>query len=349
MSSPDSLESRQDPSHADEVKRVESASVKDLADGETFTIDPKAERALVWKFDLRVLPVLAVMYLFNSLDKSNLGNAKTAGLEESLGLVGNDYNTILSIFFIPYVLTAPFLGILGKQYGPSRVLPLMMLAFGFATLMVVVVHNFGGLMAIRWFLGMAESAFFPLVIYYQTTFYRRGELARRLALFYAAQSIASAFGGLLAFGTFQITTGSLDNWRYLFIIEGCCTIVFAVFTLWYLPFSASRASFLNEEEKRLAFHRMQMDSSAIVDEKFNLRESMRIFKHPTSWIILGKCLLTAQMSSLLTSFEASRYVLESHSSLSSFFFPSSSSASDTTRSRRISTPLRLTCQVQSCF
>lgn len=44
-------------------------------------IDPKAERALVWKFDLRLLPVLATMYLFNSLDKSNLGNAKTGGLE----------------------------------------------------------------------------------------------------------------------------------------------------------------------------------------------------------------------------------------------------------------------------
>lgn len=33
------------------------------------TIDPVAERKLVWKFDLRILPVLAVMYLFNSLDK----------------------------------------------------------------------------------------------------------------------------------------------------------------------------------------------------------------------------------------------------------------------------------------
>jgi hypothetical protein len=39
-------------------------------DGEVVaTIDPIAERKLVWKFDLRILPVLAVMYLFNSLDK----------------------------------------------------------------------------------------------------------------------------------------------------------------------------------------------------------------------------------------------------------------------------------------
>jgi MFS family permease len=96
----------------------------------------------------------------------------------------------------------------------------MMFTFGFATLMVVAVQNFGGLLALRWILGMAESAFFPLVIYYQTTFYRRGELARRLAIFYAASSIASAFGGLLSFGVFQIKTGSLADWRYLFIIEG---------------------------------------------------------------------------------------------------------------------------------
>lgn len=119
---------------------------------------------------LCVQPVLAVMYLFNSLDKSNLGNAKTAGLADDLNINGQPYNTILSVFFVPYVLTAPFLAILGKKIGPNIVLPAMMLSFGFLTVMVVVVHNFSGMMAIRWFLGMSESAFFPLVIYYQTTY-----------------------------------------------------------------------------------------------------------------------------------------------------------------------------------
>jgi MFS family permease len=253
----------------------------------SYVLDPAAERTLVWKFDSRILPVLAVMYLFNSLDKSNLGNAKTAGLEKTLKLKGDQYNIILSVFFVPYVLTAPFLGIAGKKYGPSRVLPIMMFCFGFTTTMVVAVKNFGGLMTIRWFLGMCESAFFPLVIYYQTTFYRRGELARRLALFYAAQSIASAFGGLLAFGVFQIHTGTLADWRYLFLIEGCCTLLFSCFAFWYLPYSAARASFLTEDEKALAFYRMQVDSSSQVNEPFVLREALKIFKHPTSWIILG--------------------------------------------------------------
>lgn len=162
-----------------------------------------------------------------------------------------------------------------------------MFCFGSFTLLIASVKNFSGLLALRWFLGMAESAFFPLVIYYQTTFYRRGELARRLALFYAAQSIASAFGGLLAFGVFQIHNGPLKNWRYLFIIEGSCTILFSFAAFYLLPHSAADAKFLNEEEKKLAFHRMQIDSSSVVNEKLNIREAVQIFKHPTSWAILA--------------------------------------------------------------
>jgi hypothetical protein len=120
-------------------------------------IDPAAERRLVWKFDLRLLPVLAIMYLFNALDKASLGNAKTAGLEKDLNLVGNQYNDILSIFYVPYVLAGPIVGMLSKRFGPSYTLPIMMVCFGFSTLMIIAVKNFGGLLACRWFLGMVRS------------------------------------------------------------------------------------------------------------------------------------------------------------------------------------------------
>jgi MFS family permease len=108
-----------------------------------------------------------------------------------------------------------------------------------------------------------------------------------LAIFYAAQSIASAFSGLLAFGVFQIQNGPLENWRYLFLIEGCCTVIFSFFAIWYLPRSASESRFLNQEEKTLACERMKLDSSSVVNGKFNLKESFKIFKHPTSWVILA--------------------------------------------------------------
>ncbi|KAF2738814.1 MFS general substrate transporter [Polyplosphaeria fusca] len=244
------------------------------------------ERALCLKFDFRILPMLALMYLCNALDKGNLGNAKTDGMDKDLHFKNNQYNLILSIFYVPYVVFAPPIAMLGKKYGPSRVLPIMMFCFGSATLLSASVKNFAGMMTLRWFLGMAESAFFPLVIYYLTTFYRRGELARRLALFYAASNIANAFSGLLAFGVFHIKS-HLEAWRYLFIVEGSFTVIASVVAYWYLPKSAYEAKFLSEEEKRLAYTRIQIDSSSIVGEKFVLKDALQIFKMPAAYGFLA--------------------------------------------------------------
>ncbi|KAH7413150.1 major facilitator superfamily domain-containing protein [Cadophora sp. MPI-SDFR-AT-0126] len=253
--------------------------------GAAAVIDHHAERALCRKFDYRLLPVLAVMYLFNALDKGNLGNAKTDNMEEDLHFKGNQYNIILSVFYVPYVIFAP--PIVGKKFGPAVVLPILMACFGSLTILGVAVKNFAGMMTLRWFLGMSESAFFPLVIYYLTTFYRRGELARRLAIFYAASNIANAFSGLLAFGVFQIKDKTLDGWRYLFLIEGSLTTLFAIFAFWYLPPNAAGAKFLNEEERKLAYHRIQVDSSSVVNEKFNLKDSLKIFNQPTTYAFLA--------------------------------------------------------------
>lgn len=113
------------------------------------------ERALALKFDVRILPMIALMYLFNALDKGNLGNAKTDGMDKDLNFKGNQYNTMLSIFYVPYVVFAPPIGMLGKRYGPHRVLPIMMFSFGSATLLSACVKNWAGMMTLRWFLGMS--------------------------------------------------------------------------------------------------------------------------------------------------------------------------------------------------
>ncbi|KAF3762654.1 hypothetical protein M406DRAFT_63504 [Cryphonectria parasitica EP155] len=250
-------------------------------------LDHEAEVKLCRKFDIRILPVLACMYLFNALDKGNLGNAKTDGLTDDLHFKSNQYNIIVSIFFVPYVLCAPPFAMLAKKYGAQRALPVMMLGFGSMTLFMAAAQNFGGVFTIRFLLGMAEGAFFPTVIYYLTTFYRRGELARRLALFYAASNIANAFSGLLAFGIFQIQNSTLEAWRYLFLIEGAASVLFSVFAFWYLPKSASEAKFLSPEEKELAFFRIQTDSSSVVAEAFNLRDALKIFRYPSTYAFLA--------------------------------------------------------------
>jgi MFS family permease len=174
-------------------------------------------------------------YISSSIDKSNLGNAKTDGLDVDLHFHGNQYNILLSIFYVPFVLSGPPMNMLTKRFGAHRILPGAMLIFGSMAMLSAACKNFGGIVTTRWFLGesefcrnvvlwltikptgMAESGFFPGVIYYLTTFYKRGELASRLSLYYSASSIAGAFTGLIAFGVFQID-GPIKGWQYLFVI-----------------------------------------------------------------------------------------------------------------------------------
>jgi MFS family permease len=106
---------------------------------------------------------------------------------------------------------------------------------------------------------------------------------------YSRQSLTKqldAFSGLLAYGVFHIKDNKLYAWRYLFIIEGSCTLLFSIFAFLYLPKTAAEAKFLNEEEKKLAFHRIQVDSSSIVNEKFDFKDSLKIFKHPSTYAFL---------------------------------------------------------------
>lgn len=252
-----------------------------------YTIDPKIERAICWKFDLRILPLLAIMYLFNALDKGNISNAKTDGLDKNLGIEGQQWNNMLSIFYVPFVLCAFPLALVIKKYNAANIIPVLMFTFGSISLLEATAFNYGSLMAARWFLGICESAFFPGIIFYLSTFYRRHELARRLSIFYSAANIANAFSGLLSYGVFQIKHSKLHGWQILFLIEGAATVIISVFAFLYLPRSAATAKFLNEEEKEVARKRVELDSSAIQTEKLSIRDAIKVFKHPVcvAWML----------------------------------------------------------------
>lgn len=248
--------------------------------------DHKLEQRICRKFDARILPMIACMYLFNSIDKGNISNAKTDGLATDLGMVGNQWNNMLSIFYVPFVIFAFPLAIVIKKYGPANVIPWLMFGFGSITLLMTSVFNYGSLMAGRWFLGMCESAFFPGIIYYLSTFYRRDELARRLSVFYGASNIANAFSGLLSYGVFQIES-KLKGWQYLFLIEGTCSVIFSLVAFMTLPRSVETAKFLTPEERECAIWRMKTDSSSEVNQKLSIKEGFRVFKHPlyTAWVL----------------------------------------------------------------
>ncbi|KAJ6621707.1 major facilitator superfamily domain-containing protein [Mycena sp. CBHHK59/15] len=247
-----------------------------------FTRDEELE--LLRKFDFLILPPLAFMYLCNALDKGNVGNAKTAGWDKDIHLVGNQYYILVMVFYVPFCLFGTPLSLFVKRFSAARVLPVMMVGFGSMALLASVAKNFSQIFAIRFFLGIFESPMLPAVVYYLSTFYKRNELASRVGLFYAAASIAGAFSGLIAYGVFHIHHSKYHNWQFLFWIEGGGTIFFAIFAWFWLPRTPATWSFLTPRQKAIARTRILADSSVVIDEPVDVQDAFRPFESILYWI-----------------------------------------------------------------
>lgn len=90
--------------------------------------------------------------------------------------------------------------------------------------------------------------------------------------------MASAFGGLLAYGVFQIKGGPLFVWAYLFILEGCLTCLIAIAAYFILPGDIDDAYFLTAVEKEVAIARMRTDTTQALAPKFIWSEALSEFR-----------------------------------------------------------------------
>lgn len=86
-----------------------------------------------------------------------LQNAKIEGLVEDLGLDGVQWNIVLSVFFVPYVLLEVPSNMLLKRFKrPSIYLGILIFCWGIVMTMMGVVKNFAGLLVTRILLGIFE-------------------------------------------------------------------------------------------------------------------------------------------------------------------------------------------------
>ncbi|BGP71095.1 hypothetical protein NBRC10513v2_004460 [Rhodotorula toruloides] len=232
-------------------------------------IDPAAEARLRRKMDIRILPVVALMYLFCFIDRANIGNARVAGLEKDLHLKGYDYNILLTAFYTAYVAFEFPCQMINKAVGPGKTLPIFSFLFGLFSMAMAFVHTFGAAIAVRFLLGVAEGAVFPGIAFYLSRFYRKDELGFRLSCYIVCAPAAGAVGGLLASGILKIhSIGWLRQWRMIFLIEGIISMGIAIFSWFVLADRPEVCSWLTPEEKALAEARIKIDnvgSTVVVD------------------------------------------------------------------------------------
>ncbi|KAH9832213.1 major facilitator superfamily domain-containing protein [Rhodofomes roseus] len=243
------------------------------------------ERKLVRKLDARLLPILTILYLLSFLDRSNIGNAKLDGLTTDLKMTQADYLNALTLYFLGYVLFEIPSNIVLKRLTPRLWLPTLMVVWGIVSTLMGLVHNYAGLLAVRFFLGATEAGLFPGVVYYLSCWYKRKEQHFRISIFFSAASLAGAFGGALAYAIGKMDgIGHKSGWSWIFIIEGLLTIVIALLSYALVHNYPDTVSFLTPEEKTLLHDRLRADSDALSGETFRWHYVRKAFEDVTVWL-----------------------------------------------------------------
>ena len=134
----------------------------------------RLEAALVRKVDLRLLPMIVLIYIMNYIDRNNIASARLQGLQNDLYMSDTEYLTTVSILFVGYLLMqVPSNLFLNKIGKPALYLPGAMMIWGVISTLTATAQGFGGLLAIRFFLGFVEAAYFPGCLYFLSCWYTR--------------------------------------------------------------------------------------------------------------------------------------------------------------------------------
>ncbi|KAM7184249.1 major facilitator superfamily [Naviculisporaceae sp. PSN 640] len=248
-------------------------------------LDPAAERKLLLKLDSVFVPIIMLVYLSCFLDRSNIGNAKIAGMPEAIGASPAEFSTAVSIFYATYVAFESPWSILLKKLTPRLLLTSLCVVWSLTTVFTAFVTSPGGLYAARLVLGACEGGLFPGLNLYLTMVYKREEQAKRVSYLFVCTALSGAFGGLLAYVILKMDgIAGLQGWKWIYIIEGIFSILIG-FVIWFgLPNDPTNAYFLNEEERRMMRVRAAQRAQYMGSEKFSWDEIIIELKDAKMWL-----------------------------------------------------------------
>ncbi|KAF3992258.1 hypothetical protein FT663_01223 [Candidozyma haemuli var. vulneris] len=239
------------------------ANVEAISDSEAEDFSDIDDKKLLWKMDLRLLPLFTILYLLSFLDRGNIANAKIEGLAEDLRLQGTQYNMCLTIFFIFYSTMEIPSNMILHRTKPRLFIPTTMVIWSIVMTLMGTVRNYDQLLATRALLGIFEAPLFPGISYILSMYYKKSEILVRQAIFFSAASVAGAFSGLLAAAISQMDgVGGYEGWRWIFIIEGLLTFVVGLFSYLCFPQYPQDSTFLTPKERRYVVHRVKYSSNA---------------------------------------------------------------------------------------
>src|ERR1051325_3910781 len=121
------------------------------------------EQAIVSKVSQRLLPFLAILYVFCLIDRSNVSIA-TLQMQPALGFSNEVYGTGAGIFFLGYFLFEVPSTLIMERGGARLWIARIMVTWGAISCGMMFVHSSTSFYVLRFLLGIAEAGFFPGVV-----------------------------------------------------------------------------------------------------------------------------------------------------------------------------------------
>ena len=207
------------------------------------------ETRTIWKLQIRLIPLLFLLYVVAMIDRINIGFAQLT-MNKDLGLSSQQYGIAAGIFFVGYFLFEVPSNLILHKVGARVWIARILLSWGVVASLTGLVQSVHQLYAARIVLGFAEAGYYPGIVLYLTYWFRQRELARVLSLFLTGFAVNSVLGAPISGFILQhVHWLGVGSWRWLFILEGLPAIALGFLTYLVLPNRPSEAKFLTEEEK----------------------------------------------------------------------------------------------------
>ncbi|MBB5737646.1 D-galactonate transporter [Xanthomonas arboricola] len=216
-------------------------------------------RRILW----RLIPFLFVCYLFNYLDRVNVGFAKLQMLGD-LGMSETVYGLGAGIFFIGYLACGVPSNLILQRIGARRWVAIMMVSWGLLSTCLMFVRTPAGFYILRLLTGAAEAGFFPGIVLYLTRWFPRAQHGRVMTVFMSAIPISGVLGGPLSgwiLGHFSAGQGGLAGWQWMFLLQGLPTVLLGIGVWFLLSDGVQQASWLDTQEKQALTRALAADEA----------------------------------------------------------------------------------------
>ncbi|THY12917.1 putative allantoate permease [Aureobasidium pullulans] len=249
---------------------------------------PSEEKKLILRLDLSILIFGCLSFFTKYLDQASLTNAYVSGMREDLNFEGNDLNYVTATFWASYCTFMIPACYFMTHYPANYVLPGLEVGWGICTFGLAWSQNLQNVYAMRFFTGIFECCSFTGTIYVIGSWYKPGEIGRRVSLFFIASPLGTMFAGYLQAAAYTNLHGvhGLAGWRWLFIVDAIITIPIATIGFFVFPDVPSRKKprFLTIANHDLACKRLE---GVTAPPQLKLSKSIfkRVFSH-WHWYLL---------------------------------------------------------------